>query len=130
MRASWSRLVTALAAAAVLAGAVVLPSTLVGRKGERAVGIAAPPAVVDTVVHATAEPVGERPSAPLAPHAPGAGLVRVARPAAESPRVVNPAPAPVSAPAPTPASPAPAPAPAPSAPAPSAPPAPPASAPA
>src|SRR5919199_1780376 len=127
MRASWSRLGTMFAAAAVLAGAVVLPSTLVGRRGERPIGIPAPPTVVDTVVHPPTAPVVERPPVSRAAHAPRAALVRVTSPLIAAPRIVRPRPAPVSAPAPTPASPAPAPTPAP---APAPPPPPPAPAPA
>src|ERR671936_313561 len=62
MRASWSRIVTAISAAAVLAASVGLPGTLVGRKGERPVGVAAPPVVAHTVVPAAPVPAGAAPS--------------------------------------------------------------------
>src|SRR5919109_3104587 len=132
MRASWSRVVTAISAAAVLTAAGELPGALVGRKGERPVGIAAPPTVTDTVVQATAAPppVVGRPPVAGAPQAQPARGSRVAAPVAASPRLVAPAPAPTPAPTPTapaPTAPTPSPAPAP-APAPS-PPSPPPSAP-
>src|ERR687888_700100 len=121
MRASWSQIVTAILAATVLAAAVGLPGTLVGRKAERAVRIPAPPAVTRTVVHATAEPIlaSEHSPRSRAPRAPHAELVSVTtRVAAPQLLVAPPA---VSAPAPAPAPPAAAPEPAP-APAPSPPP--------
>src|SRR5919204_3152671 len=93
MRASWSQIVTAILAATVLAAAVGLPGTLVGRKAERAVRIPAPPVVTRTVVRATAEPTlaSERSPRSRAPYAPHAELVTVrARVAAPPPVVASP----------------------------------------
>src|SRR5207253_6401448 len=56
MRARWPRIVATICALAALAAAVGLPGTLVRRKVERSVGIAAPPAVIRTIVHATTLP--------------------------------------------------------------------------
>ena len=125
MRGGWSRIVAVAAAFAALAAAMGLPGTLVGHKGEHAVGVAAPPVVTRTVVHATELPAPaapsarvSRPTASIAPRSPGARLVAVRTSVASAPRVASPhVTAPIShpapAPAPTPAAPAPAPAPAP-----------------
>src|SRR5947208_120274 len=118
MRASWSRIVTAISAAAVLAASVGLPGTLVGRKGEHSVGVAAPPVVVHTVVPAAPVPVGAAPSPGLrARPAAGGELVAVRIPGATprsaaaphpdaSEQLTRPAPkptSPISPPAPPPA---------------------------
>src|SRR5919204_267393 len=125
MRASWSQIVTAILAATVLAAAVGLPGTLVGRKAERAVRIPAPPVVARTVVPATAGPTltSEHSPRPRALYGPRAELVTVRARVAAPSFVVAPPPVSPSAPTPAPpATPEPAPAP-PPAPPPSAPPA-------
>ena len=86
MRGGWSRIVAVAAAVGALAAAVGLPGTLVGHKGEHAVGVAAPPAVARTVVHATAvpapAPAESRPTVSIAPRSPGVRLVAVRMPVA------------------------------------------------
>src|SRR5436190_24255955 len=115
MRASWSRIVTAISAAAVLAASVGLPGTLVGRKGEHSVGVAAPPVVVHSVVPAAPVPVA-RPPASLGRVTPRSDLVAVSIPVA-APRAAAPlhpaAPSGLTRPAPKPTAPAPTPTPAP-----------------
>ena len=59
MRATWARVVTGISAVAALAAAVTLPGTLLERKNERPLGIAAPPAVSRTVVEAHDLPAPE-----------------------------------------------------------------------
>src|SRR5437764_11559016 len=91
MRASWSRIVTAISAAAVLAASVGLPGTLVGRKGEHSVGVAAPPVVLHSVVPAAPVPVGaEHPPASAAPDAAAGGELVAVRIPVAAPRAAAP----------------------------------------